>query len=849
MLYGFYTSTQYEIGGVKLYMKYTSIVLQGYKRMALNNINLISIEFTQAIQLILGTNGSGKSSLISEISPLPGNALDYTSEGSKKVSIEHHSNLYELVSIFAPTVKHSFSKDGVELNKGGTASVQRELVRKEFGITPEIHDLVIGQTNFTSMDTGTRRYWFTMLSDTSYDYAIKIYNKLCEKSRDVVGSLKTAKKRLVTETSKIISEEEKTNLVEQIHDLHRVLQEMLEFRQPTTKTTAEIESKAISIEKEIIALSRNLIKTKLLQAGKHNYSSLDAISQDIVNLEADTIVYKKLIDKYFEEHTSLQETIEILKAKGDHTLEELIEHASLTEKAIDNVLDTLKLGLVFEDYEHASIALETVYETITSVSSIIAINKNREFNKNNFVETNEKLLSQKTLLLNLTHQLNTFHAQKDHQDSHKTKSKIDCPKCLYSWSQGFDEELYEKILTAIENTQNRIDEVTTNITILEETKESILEYTTLFKQYQSCINNWPILDPLWDYLLTNKIITDEPRSLQAILGKLRYDFTLNAKVKVLTTELNRVKEVLRLSKQIGDEDINKTQLHQTRLENDIETTTGKLQTSLIAYKKLVAYKKDVENNLDLADKIDVLSRVFNSMYDEHKTILRNDALTDMIRGVQLILAKKEQLLSEINMQQAIIKDIQDQILYLELEDVSYKGLIKELSPTEGLIAEGMLGFISNFTKQINSFIDRVWTYKLEVVPCGMEDDGSIELNYKFPIKVDSLVATAPDVKKGSTSMRQIIDLAFRITAMKYLGLSDSPAYLDEFGSGLDAAHRVNAMQVVKTLIEDQPFTQLFMVSHYETSYGSLNNAEICVIGMSNIIIPKDAIVNRHVRIN
>lgn len=51
--------------------------LKFYKRMLLRSINHITITPKSKIQIILGTNSSGKSSLLKELSPLPANPSDY----------------------------------------------------------------------------------------------------------------------------------------------------------------------------------------------------------------------------------------------------------------------------------------------------------------------------------------------------------------------------------------------------------------------------------------------------------------------------------------------------------------------------------------------------------------------------------------------------------------------------------------------------------------------------------------------------------------------------------------------------------------------------------------------------
>jgi recombinational DNA repair ATPase RecF len=96
------------------------ITLKGYNRLSnLNNFNLIKVKFTKKIQAILGTNGSGKSSFIEELSPLPAEAKNFTKDGYKEIIYLHKGKTYVLKSSFNPVV-HSFLVDDEELNPGGT---------------------------------------------------------------------------------------------------------------------------------------------------------------------------------------------------------------------------------------------------------------------------------------------------------------------------------------------------------------------------------------------------------------------------------------------------------------------------------------------------------------------------------------------------------------------------------------------------------------------------------------------------------------------------------------------------------------------------------------------------------
>ena len=102
-----------------------NLKLKGYTRLSLNHID--SLEYTPVAktQVIIGTNGSGKSSLLYELSPMPSHHRMYD-HGYKQITIEHKGSTYVLTSDFTKGKSHSFIKDGIELNPGvGTYTARR----------------------------------------------------------------------------------------------------------------------------------------------------------------------------------------------------------------------------------------------------------------------------------------------------------------------------------------------------------------------------------------------------------------------------------------------------------------------------------------------------------------------------------------------------------------------------------------------------------------------------------------------------------------------------------------------------------------------------------------------------
>lgn len=827
-------------------MKIISLELFRYKRLLLTQTELFRIELTSPLQLILGTNGSGKSSILEELTPLPANHQEYNKEGYKIIIIDHLNSRYILTNTFNGAQKHSFMKDGVELNDGRTLTVQRDLVKQEFGITPDIHELLISKKGFCSLAPNERRQWFTKLSDVSYDYAISLYLKLKEKSRDVSGALKLAQKRLVTETSKVINRDEQSIIQEQVNDLYIFIQHLTELRKPVDNSIQTLNNNKYLIEQDLTKLSNLLFKKKLNLKHFDEYSSLKDIDTGLLNYQSLLEVEKILIAKYITEYNRLASIIKDFKVTEDVNITTLFSQHHSKNNEYENILSKQKLNLQISDYITTSNAFETVYDILNTVFISLPINSDRKFTKQKFLEVSDYISNLKNTIAKATSDLNKLHVQKTEQEHQRDHDKIECPKCTHKWSRGYDQQSYNTICTNIEIIQSQLDESVTVLAEKETYQEEIKNYSDIYRDFTMCINNWPILQPLWNYISNNNNIFENPRSVLTTLETFKYDLSLGIEINKIKNELDNLNNLIALSEKTNNEDLSNLNERIYEVEKLITESTKKTNTYNVDSNKLNNYKKDIEFILDLEKKLEALltthSLIVNNTYETY----RRTSFNELIQSVQLNLSQKEQILSEIKIQKAIIQDLENQINHMEIDNEVYKHLVKELSPTDGLIAQGLLGFIKSFVKQMNILIKKIWAYPLQVIPCGINDGVSVELDYKFPLMVQTKDNTVKDVSMGSTAMCEVVDLVFKLTSMKYLGLSDAPIYLDEFAASFDSSHRSMASDVIKSLLDMNNFSQMFMISHYEQSYGSLTNAEICVLCPNNIVIPRDAIFNKHV---
>ena len=93
-------------------MLWKKITLDGYIPFTHVGNHHVEVEFDQPCCAILGGNGSGKSSMLREMTPYPSCRTDYMKDGRIEKVIEHRGHIYTLTSDFKNvTAPHSFKKD------------------------------------------------------------------------------------------------------------------------------------------------------------------------------------------------------------------------------------------------------------------------------------------------------------------------------------------------------------------------------------------------------------------------------------------------------------------------------------------------------------------------------------------------------------------------------------------------------------------------------------------------------------------------------------------------------------------------------------------------------------------
>lgn len=816
-------------------MKILELELDLYKRLALNQIRHFKLTLKEIVQLILGTNGSGKSSILYELSPLPANHKAYHKGGKKRILIAHQNRMYELISDFKDGQDHYFIVDGENLNIGRTVTIQKELVREHFGITQETHEILLGDELFTQMGPGRRRELFTSLCVVDYTYAIKLYQKIQTLMRDDHGTVKNLKKRLATETANALKDDEIAALRARLAELNRESQAMYMLRNANAPSTYEARTVAEAARQTIEELMAKFRAVRQVLRDKC-YITPDEYQEDIDSLRAELHGIEGVYARASEEFIKAASEVDSVSGLEGEDLTQLQDTIIEDSKLAQTLLETRKKPLVGFKPLAASQSMELVYESLYAVLTALPADPDGLMSSQALTEVADKLRELELSLSVNKEKLAGFEHREKHLVELASAEAVSCPKCEHAFRMGYSEVEHAGIRQRISTGQGFLTTLHKQIGEYREQHDKLSNYAALYREYVRITRNSPELQPLWDLIVEEDALRRSPQHTLTLIELVRSDLRIEMRVQAIRDKIQTDMHKLKLVQYAQSEVIKGKKARIEALEQEI----GRLSKQKIYVQDrlngLVQTQRQIKHMYELGDRMAQARQDFGqascTIIDAVKNEIIDEALADTHREIAVLSTR----VNSINQHEALIQDLKQQILNHEKSERAYKALADSLSPVDGLIAEGMLGFIRNFVARMNALIAKVWTYRMEVHDCSTEAD-SAELNYKFPLTVLNNPEPVPDVGDGSSGQQEMLNLAFRIVAAQCWGLDKGPLSLDEFGKTFDESHREAATNVVRQLVEQLSFSQLFMISHYESSYGAFYNAQMSVIDKRNITVP------------
>lgn len=798
-------------------MVITKLVLFKYKRLFLSNIETITYTPMNNIQVILGGNGQGKSSLLFMLTPIPPNLKKEFNEGGYKIiEIEHNSKNYVLLSGGDLGNKHSFVCDGKEMNHGGTKQVQLELVKEHFSITPYSQSIILGTTKFTTMSPAERKKMFSDISHIDYSYPLRVFMLLKQRHRDIVGGIKILQENIIKIEANVVNEEELSTVRNNLTNLSMYIEHIISLYKHNINRDISIEelySKLENINKELskIYSSSNNLQTV----------NIDTIRSKIQTLDSEISLYKDMIDG-------------IKNKLGNINIKPLKSVYELTKdiEALQKELDSVNIKYTNTKLEQVPVLLDTLNDSYIEVVDILnELNDYRDLTMSNeelFV-FKEKLDNDKERINIKSNILKTLKIEIDHLIKHKNEENIVvCSKCDNSWYLNYDENSYLTLVDKRDKLEIELDNLVNKSNKDNELYGRYLERVAVVNRFKHHTVAVPMLRPIWVYILEGLSNSEKQNSvvivnkLNTVKQDLQYLFEMYSKDLVLKELKIELENAIVINKIVEENNLKNIEELEISLSNYVKVVYSK-ELEKNNYTKLIQDLNNIEKlHYELRATLKSIYKTLDVSIDQ----LRNKHLTELTSMLKQHQVELEQKLLVNSTFINKIETSKSEIEELTNKEKVLKLLVKELSPSEGLIAKSINSFLNNFIRDMNSIISKVWSYDIEILPS--EISNSNDLDYTFTVRVngDEIIE---DVSLLSSSMQEIVDLAFKIVYIKYTRINNVPLILDEFARTFDKNHRIKAYEIIETLFASH-FRQIFMVSHFESIYGRFINSDINIIG-------------------
>lgn len=793
----------------------TSLRVRGYQRF---NLNPLLKEFTYSpnkpVQVILGTNSSGKSSLAEILLLYPIDHTELDDDGYVYIKLLFNNVPYEL-SVYKECVSpvYDFVVNGENLNETKLVSAQRQLVKQHFGITSEIRDLMMGRVEFTGMSAAVRRKWLIELSGVDYEYIMGLFSKVKAKVRDITAVTKHLTQRVASE-SECLSKTDIDKLLEERARLQSTLQAKLIAYDPNV-TRASSAAQRSSIDdlaqklNDDVDNTANLQSKLMRQAGKMKEVLLGKDPTQVAHtLKAEQVVSRKTLDDLNYKLERLYKTDPTVRLQSLPPREELERIKGEVEESIKATKHIVLKYNVGVDVLSAITSMNTVSESLQQIAmDHIASTDTYSDEIMMNMETNRD--SVRSRLIKVENELHMMNDKVLRYTALADSKGIDCPSCSHHWILDYDSDKHMKAIEYCklyekdkETLQEELDKENKNL-------ETYSYQLTNLRTLHTIASSHPKLSELWGAIL--KLLKTNPKGITKLCGDFYSDLKALKNQAQSEDILKNINNNLDLYKEISDSKENDIKEDITKIEADLHDLVATINYRDKEIKGVIKFQYLLEQ---LSLTIGGVETMGDSLEDQFADLAKSAQQKDVDIEINELKAKITSLDLEITaLDYSRVNLVK---IYAELdahtEDLRVtKELMKSLSPTVGFIGSSLGGFLQTFIEDVNGYLENIWEYPLTVLK-PMDDKGILDPRYRFPLVVDN-GKPKQDIKFGSQAVLKIINLAFLMSVRDRLKLSYMPIIMDEVGAAMDDAHSLNMYKDINNSIISDSDSQCFVVSH------------------------------------
>lgn len=772
----------------------------------------ITIRPTKRIQQVLGTNGCGKSSLLSiGFSPLPANHNDFDLGGGREVHIYRHGRRYILEERFDADKYYSFIVDEVEKNDGHTITAQLELVKEHFNYSREIHEFVTGKIQFTKLSPNERRDWIALMSEADFSFAFREFDRYRKGHSAAVTITKFLKNRINEETVRLINPEDAAAMRARATQLKQEIRELMSFPRIDSPnfTLADLKDEYNALFIGFDSFCRKEYP-RTLEGGK----DWDDLVSDLTNRTASLEAVR---EERGSNLSTLNNRLERIKGLMAHDPAVLSEEQATHKAALADIpgarIDIHPSMLVRSD-----IVVQALREAVAELPA-------ERTTHAKLMEISNELQNKQIAFSKADNLLNSI-AERLHQIDRC--ESIQCPSCDHAFKPGINpaemDELKTRQTSGLGFVKTVGDSVKVLLTEYEVANENYSAYEKLEVVRKRYAQQYPgifsYIDSVGGF--------DVGRGLYEKIALYEREVALHERREVLTKRIDTIQMTLESYERESEGFMQLKEERDALFKSyrQVFEECAVVDLELKGVKADRAYESDYITAYQTADvRVDVWTKKLTHYLDHEAALMAEEE----IARLQTTLAINETALAEDDLISTVVKDLQAQLEKNIIAEEAYRRLADAMSPKTGLIAEQITQQIGAIIGGVNQTLKRIWAHPLYI---NLPDHDKVGLDYKFPI-VDE-ARQRKDIAVGSDSMLEVVNRAFVITLYYCLNLRDYPLFLDEPGRTFDEAHAHNLIPLIKDLVDSDRFSQVLIISHDPDNQTAFPDSETIIIDDRNV---------------
>lgn len=824
-------------------MKITHVTLCDYNRLLrVSRIREISIDFeSNNIQLILGSNGSGKSSLMHELFPFPPTKPSFGKSGFKSLSLQHNGVDYKLT--YEPGSGHQFFTDGKNLNIGGTNEIQKDLIREHLGLTNDIHTILKCSLNICDIPVANRRKLLMNLNPIDLSVFFDRYKKV---HTDTVAygnnldRLYARQRQLMTQRipeeqyqmmlkQKTVLEEKEKNLLVLLTSVGGDLEKYPEI-EGQSEITNEIKAELLRLFKLIPKYAD--VSNRHYQTNFVEYSTkAEMLSGEISDIETTITDTIAVLEDYERKKYELNQ--------NNPNIEE--ELRTLNEKCKDFSFGEDFTPIPIQDIPDVNTILDKVREALLKLTYI---EYSEIISKNSITELYKSIISIKAEI----DQQGVIHKQYHHRITEIQQSIRD-----YVVGKNCEKEACELLSMYTKHNDTKKEELN-QIKLLITTTETNIEKLKQVHETQSDLYNtqqtiWSIIDAVISMIAGNRFLSltfNRDRIVQRIIESPMLlvddivDYIINS--EAYDEYLNIRKRILELN-DINNTNQSKMLLSMELIDNEIQTNSKRLASLRGKHHKKLTKRDDyVYRKSHVSEFISIKSQIIElkSSIEEIKVRAEQKANREYLL---FVIKTLNTLLDRIRIELIDVTTVcKDQELLINRLDKEVDSVISDLRPKyeQAKLIEKSLyelpikytkSFVNSIIETTNYFINEIATYQMYLIPVNDDE----ECSFTFPIVIEG--DNLKDINQCSDGQKAIIQLAFNLAIVVELKYNDYPLYFDEMNRSLDEKHCQRLAKLLHKIVENGIVSQLFIIGHTTSFLDAFGNGDTVVLNPENITPP------------